>query len=44
MVEEPVKVLNHPVVHDEVSHQDRLIFFVVGVIVTLAVFYFMGLL
>ncbi len=43
MAEEQPKIMEHPIVHDEVSHQDRIIFFVVGVVVTVVVFKLMGL-
>ncbi|MFH1055857.1 MAG: hypothetical protein V1744_07185 [Candidatus Altiarchaeota archaeon] len=32
------KILNHPIAHDEVANEDRIIFLVVGVVVTVAVF------
>jgi len=42
MADEQPKVMDHPIVHDDVSHQDRVIFFVVGVVVTVVVFKLMG--
>jgi|GEM_PF-5485746 len=38
------KILENPIVHDEVSNEDRLIFLVVGVLVTLGVFVVMKIL
>jgi len=32
------KIMDHPLVHDEVSNEDRIIFLVTGVVVTLLVF------
>jgi hypothetical protein len=32
------KIMEHPLVHDEVSNEDRIIFLVTGVVVTLLVF------
>jgi hypothetical protein len=41
--EDKAKLLDHPIVHQEVSHSDRIVFFVVGVVVTVIVFKLMGL-
>ena len=38
------KILDHPVAHDEVTNEDRLIFLVTGVLVTLGVFVVMKIL
>ena len=32
------KILNHPITHTEVENEDRIIFLVVGVVVTVLVF------
>ena len=41
--ETQAKILDHPIAHQEVSHSDRVVFFVVGVVVTVIVFKLMGL-
>ncbi|MBD3388121.1 MAG: hypothetical protein GF416_03655 [Candidatus Altiarchaeales archaeon] len=43
MAEEEPKILDHPIAHDEVSHSDRLVFLIVGVVITVVVFFLMGL-
>ena len=39
---EQMKILDHPIAHSEVSHTDRIVFFIVGVVVTVVVFMLMG--
>ena len=38
------KVMEHPIAHEEITNEDRLIFLVVGVLVTLGVFVVMKVL
>ncbi len=38
MTKKKAMVLDHPIVHEEVTNEDRLIFLITGVLVTLAVF------
>jgi hypothetical protein len=39
-----VKIMNHPIAHNEVNNEDRIVFLVVGVVVTVLVFWAMKLL
>jgi hypothetical protein len=38
------KILNHPITHSEIENEDRIIFLVVGIVVTLLVFIVMKVL
>ena len=40
--ESTAKIMEHPIAHQDVSHSDRIVFFVVGVVVTVIVFKLMG--
>ena len=38
MTKKKAKVMDHPIAHEEITNEDRLIFLIVGVLVTLTVF------
>jgi hypothetical protein len=44
MTKKKTKIMEHPVAHDEVANEDRIIFLVVGVIITVMVFWAMKIL
>ena len=36
-----IKIMEHPIAHEEVSNEDRIVFLVVGVVITVLVFWAM---
>jgi len=39
-----IKIMEHPIAHNEVNNEDRIVFLVVGVVVTVLVFWAMKVL